>query len=228
MSRGQLPLALKAPRRRAFDNFIAGPNEAVVVTLQTALEPGEWYFLSGPAGSGRTHLLTAAFTRLLGHGSAQFLALAEQDQVGLLEHAAGDWVVLDDVDAAAGDERAEKALFNALNRWRSERSGVLMAGAGRDRFELPDLASRLAQATRLPLKPLEEDDLGRLAVQLAAEHEVVLGRGVIDYILSRAPRNAARVAELVEQAARRALAERRTLSIPLVRELLPTVEGSAQ
>ncbi|MEE4303655.1 MAG: hypothetical protein V2J19_05830 [Wenzhouxiangella sp.] len=221
MSRAQLPLALKPPRRPRFDNFIVGPNEAVIATLSQGLEPGGWTFLAGPPGTGRSHLLAAFFADRCRRGErAHYIALGKPEQRMLLEHADGDWVVIDDVDRLAGDEGGELALFNALNRWRAERTGVVMSGAGRNGFELPDLRSRLGQATRLTLKPLEEAELAELVRSLAAEHEVLLGRGVVDYILSRAPRNAGRMAELVIAAAHRALTERRTLSVPLVRDIL--------
>lgn len=221
MSRAQLPLALKPPRRPRFDNFIAGSNQAVIATLSRGVEAGNWYFLAGPAGSGRTHLLSAFFSDRCRRGEqAHFIALGVPQQRRLLEHAAGDWVVIDDVGVLAGDDQGERALFNALNAWRAERTGVVMSGVGREDFVLPDLRSRLGQATRLTLKPLEEAELAELVRTLAAEHEVVLGRGVVDYILSRAPRNAGRIAELVVSGAHRALTERRTLSVPLVRDLL--------
>ncbi|NBB92540.1 MAG: hypothetical protein GVY32_05140 [Gammaproteobacteria bacterium] len=224
MSRAQLPLALKPPRRPRFDNFVVGPNQPVVATLSQGVEPGGWYFLAGPAGSGRSHLVSAFFADRCRRGeSAHFIALGKPEQRRLLEHADGDWVVIDDVDLLAGDEAGEMALFNALNRWRAGHAGVVMSGAGRDDFELPDLRSRLGQATRLTLRPLEEAELAELVRSLAAEHEVLLGRGAVDYILSRAPRNAARIAELVVAGAHRALTERRTLSLPLVREVLSGV-----
>lgn len=221
VSRSQLPLALKPPRRPRFENFVVGANQAVVATLAEGVEPGGWYFVAGAGGSGRTHLLSAFFAdRCRRRDQAHFIGLGRPEQRMLLDLAEADWVVIDDVDTLAGDESGERALFNALNRWRQVRTGVVMSGAGRDGFELPDLRSRLGQATRLTLKPLEESELAELIRRLAGEHEVALGRGVVDYILSRAPRNAGRMAELVEAAAHRALTERRTLSVPLVRDIL--------
>jgi len=221
MNRFQLPLALKPPRRPSFDNFIAGPNRAVVGTLRDGLESAGWYFLRGPAGSGRSHLVASAFAERCRRGeSARFIALSQPDQVELLAHTCGDWIMIDDVDAVAGVGEAEHNLFSALNRWRDERCGLIMSGRGRDRFELPDLRSRLDQAVRLALTPLDEAGLAQLIRQLAEEHEVPLGRGVINYLLSRAPRNAARLSELIERCSRRALAQRRAVSVPLVRELI--------
>ncbi len=220
MSRAQMPLALKPPRRPRFDNFVAGDNGALVATLRGGLEPGQWYFLAGPAGSGRSHLLSAVFVDRSRHSSAQFIGLTDRRQWGLLEQTDAEWIVIDDIDCLAGDNAGELSLFNALNRWRAERTGVVMSGRGRDRFELPDLRSRLGQATRLTLTPLEERDLAELIVRLAEEHEVPLGRGVVDYLLSRTTRNAGQLAGMVNQLADRALSERRTLSIPLVREFM--------
>ncbi len=220
MSRVQMPLALKPPRRPRFDNFVTGDNGALVATLKSGLEPGHWYFLAGPSGSGRSHLMSAVFADRAGQASARFIALADHRQWPLLEHTDAEWIVLDDIDRLAGDGKGELALFNALNRWRAERAGVVMSGRGRDRFDLPDLRSRLGQATRLTLNPLEERDLAELIVRLAEEHEVPLGRGVADYLLSRTTRNAGQLAGMVNRLADRALSERRTLSIPLVREML--------
>ncbi len=221
MSRDQLPLALKPPRRPRFDNFIVGDNRAVVATLADGLEPGSWTFVGGPGGAGRSHLLAALFAERCRRGHrALFMALREANQRPLLDQAMADLIVLDDVDSLAGDPSAERDLFNALNRWLAERTTLVMSGSSRERFILPDLRSRLAQATRLSLKPLDEPDLARLIRQLAAEHEVALGRGLVEYLLSRAPRNAGHIAELVERAAGRALTERRTLSVQLVKAAL--------
>jgi len=49
---------------------------------------------------------------------------------------------------------------------------------------------------------------------------VILGRGAVDYLISRSTRNPAAIARLTEQLSTRALTERRTLSIALIREML--------
>ncbi len=214
-------LALKAPRRQRFANFIAGPNQALVDTLVHGLEPGGWYFLAGPPGSGRSHLLNAVLAERLRAGEQlAFIALGMEANRPLLDQSSADWLLLDDVDALAGQEEAERALFNALNRWRAERCGVLMSAVGREDFELPDLRSRLGQATRLTLKLLDDRQLRTLVERLADEYEVVLGRGAVDYLLSRSERNPAAIARLIEGLAQRALSERRTLGIPLIRDAL--------
>ena len=221
MASPQIPLALTPPRRPAFDNFIVGPNQTVVDTLADGLEPGQWYFLAGPPGSGRSHLVSAAFNELIRRGrEACFAALGAAASWPLLDQTDGQFVLLDDIDALAGDETGERLLFNALNRWRAARRSVIMSGAGRSGFELPDLVSRLGAAVRLTLKPLDESELLALVQRLAQEHEVLLGRGAADYLVTRGPRSPAAQVRLFEQLVARALSERRTLSIPLIREQL--------
>ncbi|MFP4207069.1 MAG: HdaA/DnaA family protein [Wenzhouxiangella sp.] len=221
MTSAQIPLALTPPRRPGFDNFVAGGNAAVVETLASGLEPGQWYFLAGPSGSGRTHLLSACFAGLVRRGlDAKFMALGAAAHWPLLAQTDGEFVLLDDIDALAGDQAGEVLLFNALNRWREQRTGVIMSATGRAGFELPDLVSRLGQAVRLTLKPLEQNDLLSLVRSLGAEQEVVLGRGAADYLITRGPRSPAGLVRLFEQLVARALSERRTLSVPLIREVL--------
>lgn len=226
MTLSQIPLALKPPRRPRYENFIAGPNRGVLDTLDSGLEPGQWYFLAGAPGTGRTHLLSACFARLMERGSdARFMALAASANWPLLDRTDGAYVLLDDIDALAADPAGERLLFNALNRWRDARAAVLMTGVGRSGFQLPDLVSRLGQAVRLTLKPLGEADLVALVRDLAAEYEVVLGRAAADYLVTRSPRNPAALVRLFEQLVARALSERRTLSIPLIRETRAALDG---
>lgn len=221
MTGSQIPLALKPPRRPQFGNFIAGPNASLIDTLTRGLEPGQWYFLAGPAGSGRTHLLSATLADLIRSGSdAKFIALTARTHWALLNQTDGEFVLVDDVDAVAGDSDGERFLFNALNRWRERQTGVVMSGAGRSGFDLPDLESRLGQTVRLTIKPLDEVHLRGLLERLAAEYEVALGRGAADYLITRGPRSPGHVVRLFEQLALRALSEQRTLSIHLIRAFL--------
>ncbi len=221
MSQHQIPLALKPPRRPGFNNFVAGDNQAVVDTLRNGLEDGHWYFLGGPAGSGRSHLLTACFAAFNAVAiDVAFAGMLAKANRRLLESLSARWVILDDVDAMAGVAEDEMRLFNALNRWRAERVGVLMSGCSRQAFELPDLRSRLGLAAVLRLSPLDDAALTELVRRLAHEHEVILGRGAAEYLVSRSSRQPGSLAYRMERLAARALNERRTLSVPLVRELL--------
>ena len=225
MSAPQLPLALSPPRRPRFANFIAGDNGLIVRTLRDGLEPGQWVRISGPAGSGRSHLALATVARLAERNlRCVFVPGATPAASALLEAAGGDWVVIDDYDRLAGDDACERALFNALNRWRADRTGVVLFGGDRSGFCLPDLRSRLGQAAHLVLKPLDDRSLEALVRQLVEDYGVVAGRGLIDYLMRHGPRAVAPLASLIERMSQRALAERRVVSIPLARSCLDDVD----
>ncbi|MBY6205155.1 hypothetical protein [Halomonas denitrificans] len=226
----QLPLALAPPRRPRFSNFVAGDNALVVRTLRDGLEPGQWVRVSGPPDSGRTHLALATVADLSKRGlRVAFVPARSPTAASLLDAADAasiDWVIVDDYDALAGSAEGERALFNALNRWRSARTGVVLTGGDRSGIDLPDLRSRLGQAVHLVLRPLDDRGLEALLRQLLEDYSVVAGRGLVDYLLRHGPRGVGRLTRLVEAMSQRALAERRVLSIPLARECLDrTREG---
>lgn len=220
MNAGQLPLHLVPPRRRRFENFVAGPNRAVVTSLREGLAAaGCAFYLCGPAGSGKSHLASAALAASEA-GMTSFVRAADPAVVGLLDSAEPDFVVVEDIEQLAGDSDGERALFNALNRWRADRAAVLLTGNGAVNFSLPDLVSRVSQLARLTLVPLGEEALSELVDQLVIDFRLVPGRGLKSYLLHHGPRDPAFLVSLFERLSRRAQAERRVLSIPLVREEL--------
>ncbi|MDR9389213.1 MAG: DnaA/Hda family protein [Wenzhouxiangella sp.] len=217
----QMPLALKPPRRPSFDNFVVGDNAAVVSTLQGAPAVSGWTLLAGSTGSGKSHLLTALFNQALASGhEATFVSLSDATRWPLLDDTTAGVVVLDDVDAVAGNNAGEMRLFNALNRWHAEQSSVVMTACGVSAFVLPDLRSRLSQATRLSLKPLEEAGLEAMAQQLVADQDMRLSPDVAQYLVTRMPRNAHALTQAVNALMAQALSERREITKPMVKALL--------
>ena len=56
----QIPLPLTPRRDSRFEDFVPGPNAAVVEALRGMLDESEAHtFLHGDEGSGKTHLLNA-------------------------------------------------------------------------------------------------------------------------------------------------------------------------
>jgi len=217
----QLPLSLAPPRGMRFDNFVAGPNRAVVDTLRRGLSAGDGYFLCGPRGSGKTHLALALMAQWSARAHrACFVPGAVPAAAGLLDEARPELAVVDDVEQLAGNATAERALFNAINRWREARTAVLLTGSGRIDFGLPDLASRVGHLARLTLQPLDDEGLDLLLGQLVEDFQLIAGRGMIDYLRRNGPRSPGRLVGLFERLARRAQAERRVVSVPMVREEL--------
>jgi DnaA-homolog protein len=225
----QLPLAMRLRERAVFDSFVAGPNLAAVEQLR-ALARGAAagvYWLSGPAGVGKTHLLqaTCALARSEGADTAylplsQFAALGPETLEGW---QASRVTALDDLAAIAGRRDWEQGLFR-LYREVDERGAVLLAAAAAPplllRFSLPDLASRFAAATLLPLRALDEPEQ-REALRLRAHARgLELPEDTALYLQRRFRRDLATLYELLDAIDEAALEAQRRLTVPFIRQVL--------
>jgi DnaA family protein len=225
----QLPLAMRLRERAVFDSFVAGPNAAIVQQLRTLASGAAAgvYWLCGPAGVGKTHLLQAscAMARAAGLDAAylplsQLLALGPETLEGW--HAARV-VALDDLAAIAGQRDWEQSLFR-LHREAEERGAVLLAAAIAPplllTFSLPDLGSRFAAATLLPLRPLDEIEQ-RAALRLRAQlRGLELPEETALYLQRRFRRDLPTLYQLLEAIDAAALQAQRRLTVPFIRQVL--------
>jgi DnaA family protein len=224
----QIPLPLEPRRPGGLDDFVAGPNTAVLGAVREVAETADrCLFLAGPAGSGKTHLLNAACLAARSAGRTAFYlgarALDDADADPLRGLESMDLVCIDDGHLLAGNARQEEALFHFINRLRTERGSLLFASHERLRrlpFGLPDLASRLAWGLRLELQPLEDDDKRQVLDRHAESLGVELPAEVTDYLLSHGARDMATLIGTVTRMQQAAFREKRRLTVPLARKLL--------
>ena len=225
----QLPLGMRLRERAVFDSFVAGANVAAVEQLR-ALAAGASsgvYWLSGPHGVGKTHLLQAscALARSAGADTA-YLPLSELLALGpeTLEGWHGARLVaLDDLAVIAGRGDWEQGLFR-LYREVEEQGATLLAGAAPPplllKFSLPDLASRFAAATLLPLRALDESQQ-REALRLRAHARgLELPEESALYLQRRFRRDLATLYELLDAIDAAALQAQRRLTVPFIRQVL--------
>lgn len=224
----QIPLQLTPLRDSRFENFVEGPNGAVVNALKhMAVEPGSNIFLSGGEGSGKTHLLNAMCVDTRERrGRAFYLALKRlpKDAIASLQGLENlDLVCVDDLHVIAGDSAWEEALFHCFNRIR-EANGRLLVSS-RERLSalslgLPDLASRLAWGLRLQLLPLEDHDKLSVINLHCDALGLTLPEDVQKYLLKHHDRSMAALIHTVENLQQAALIHKRRITIPLAREVL--------
>ena len=217
------------PRRDSrFEDFVVGPNKAVVEALKHMPdEPGSHVFLHGGEGSGKTHLLNALCheTRERG-GRAFYLALKRlpKDAIASLQGLEKlDLVCVDDLHVIAGDKAWEEALFHCFNRIREANGRLLISSRNQLSaldIGLPDLASRLAWGLRLPLIPLEDHD----KLKVISMHSDALGfslsEEVQQYLLKHHERSMSALIQTVENLHQAALVTKRRITVPLAREVL--------
>ena len=195
---GQLILELpSSPPPPTFDNFVAGANAAAVASVRAAVrgEGERAVYLWGDAASGRSHLLAAA---------ARTAGVVTCDDVHLLDDAG-------QIDA-----------FDAFNRARA--AGVAFIAAG----DAPpaqlavraDLRTRLGSGLVFQLQALgDEAKAGALRAQ-AASRGMTLPDEVAGYLLRRLPRDLGTQLAVLDALDRYSLAQKRALTLPLVREAL--------
>lgn len=231
MKARQLPLDLRLRDHSRFETFHAGGNglaAATVEAMTTGRSNERQIYLHGGAGSGKTHLLQAACHAAFAQGRAcAYLPLADlkaEDSFAVLEGMERlELLVLDDLQAVAGQPGWERALFDLINRMRERKGRLLLAarvapeGLG---CRLPDLTSRLGWGPVFRLEQPGEIELKTILQQRAALRGIELHVSVVDYLLRHEFRDLETLLSLLDQLDLAALAEQRRLTIPFIREQL--------
>ena len=233
---GQLPLALALADYARFETFVDGGNAAAVRHVRSLADgsPGT-VWISGPAASGKTHLLQAVCRSAAQAGRrAMYVALLDEHATdpAILSGLEGlDFLALDCVERVARDAAWERQLFVLFNEIAAKRGGLLLAAlvppaaAG---FELRDLASRAAGAVAYRLQPLAHGDRLDALLAHARARGLDLERDAAEYLLARVDRDMAGLGRWLERLDRSSLAEQRKVTIPFIRSLLAAAVTSPE
>lgn len=204
-----LPLApIYAP-----ENFITSAcnAEAYAWIMRWPEWNAQGLFLHGPAGSGKTHLAEGWRARA-GAGRIEATALGQHPP------DAGHWLI-EDITSATD----LRALLHWLNYAREQGGSVLLtsrltpveAGGG-----LPDLSSRLVSLSSARIDQPDDTVLSGAMRKQFADRQLAVDDSVIAYILARIERSLAEIARVVHALDAAALAERKPVTIPLVKKVL--------
>lgn len=228
---GQLPLALRFPAEQRFEGFLPADSREVGL-LRQAMAAGQRAYISGPSGSGKSHLMLAAAAEADAAGKQVAMlpmaTLGAQRAAALAAQGVVELLCIDDLDQAAGDTEAELALFAVHNRQVDAGCCLLYAAdVAPDalRIGLPDLRSRLGQCLQLRLAPLDEGQRRTLLIARAHARGLVLDDAALDYLFRRVGRDLGSLSALFERLDRASLAAKRRLTVPFLREVLGTREA---
>lgn len=203
------------------DFLIADSNRDAVSWVDLWPEwPAPALVLYGPAACGKTHL-AAVWRAQAGAASIPPEDLATISADKLFER--GQHYLIDPVDPWIGDRAAETTLFHLYNLAKENKRTLLLTmrvPPVRLSFTVPDLASRLRAAPGVAIHAPDEMLLGAVLVKMFSDRQLLIGEDVLNYVLPRMERSFAAARNLVEKADQRALAEKRPLSVPLMREVL--------
>ncbi|HEX5121768.1 MAG TPA: DnaA regulatory inactivator Hda [Rhodanobacteraceae bacterium] len=222
----QLPLTLPWPAHQRFEAFEPGDNGVAVDLLRRAATESAQaaLYLSGPTGSGRTHLLIATCAAANAAGrSAQYLALRANADAAIRAFGGSALLAIDDIDAIAGNDAAEHALFDLYNRCRAEGASLVFAAGAPPAqvgIALPDLVSRLGACTQVSLKPLGETQRRELLRARAATRGIELDEPVLDWLFAREKRDLGSLLGVLDRVDAASLAAQRRVTVPFLRKLL--------
>lgn len=227
---GQFPLPLSHPPRYGREDYLIGAaNQVAMEWIDRWPDwPGPVTSLVGPEGAGKTHLMTIWQHQ----AAATALAVTDlaPDRIGALVEASSCFT-LDDAEQLVGDAEAEEGLFHLFNRLRSDGGHLLLTsaqGPARWALTLPDLASRLKTAPVIQLAPPDDTMMAALLVKQFSDRQLDLPGAVIDYMLTRMERSYGAVQALVTALDRQALAKKRAITIPMVREVMDQLDAQQE
>lgn len=135
--------------------------------------------------------------------------------------------IIDNCDQLFGNKQDEEQLFHDYNRAKENATYLVLAlhhPVSHYNITLPDLASRLRAAPSVEILPPSEIDLQAILVKLFHDRQLKVEPGVIAYILPRIERSFTAVKELVQTIDESAMAEKRAVTVPLVRNVLSEPE----
>ena len=129
------------------------------------------------------------------------------------------------------DEARQAALFALYNRWRESaaagRAFALAVAGDRAPLSMPlreDLRTRLGWGLVFRLDPLSDaDKLAALSAQ-AAERGLQLAPEVLNWMLTHYERDIRKLSALLDALDRYSLAQRRAITLPLLRAMLADPE----
>jgi chromosomal replication initiation ATPase DnaA len=214
-----LPLAYR-PALTSKD-FLVGPcnREAAAWVERWPRWPGTAVIVSGPAGSGKSHLVSIFLARSEGQSlaGADLPAAAAR---GLIEVAPA--TAIDDADRAVA-AGLEEALLHVFNQAQEAGRSLLLTGqtpVAQWPMRLADLRSRLQAQPAVAIAAPEDDLLAHVMVKLFADRGIHVEQGVIAYALARMERSFAATRDLVARLDQAALGTGRRVTLGLVRAVL--------
>jgi DnaA-homolog protein len=222
------------PRIKAhatFARFYPGPNQTMLAMLQT-LKPGTLCVLLGDSGCGKTHLLHALahqnqpqacfyapMKRILHH---QPTILAEVEQ----HHAV---ILLDDLDSIALEPAWQQACVHMINQAQFYKKTVVLSAHNAPQVfksMLPDLQSRLTSGLVFHIKPLPDDTLAQLLLQMTEEKGLTISDAHFRYIMHHGPRQVGPLQQLLTSLDQQSLMQKKPITLPLIKKALKTLQAN--
>ncbi len=212
----QLPLDLEPMVGYSLDDLIVTAANAQACAFVSSWPewPSHVAVLSGPPGSGKTHLAS------IWADAARAVTLdAANASVELGQRGSGSFL-LEDADRADLDQTS---LFHRINAVRETGSWLLLTAR---RFPpswgitLPDLSSRLKAATVVEIGEPDDHLLAGVITKLFADRQVDVDPAVVQFLVRRMERSLSAANDLVARLDRAALERKSPITRSLAAEVI--------
>lgn len=214
----QLAFDLPADPRYGREDFLVGPaNEAAYALIEAWPNwPDTVCLLTGPPGSGKSHLASIWATR----SHAWTAQASEITAATVPRFLANGALVVEDLDRQPRDEAA---LFHLLNVARERASPVLLTAATSVEalgLTTADLRSRLRLAPGATILPPDDALLRAVLVKLFVDRQLVVDLAIVEALALRIDRSLGRARDVVTALDRDALSRGRRITKPLALAVL--------
>lgn len=182
--------------------------------------------LHGARGCGKTHMARLWLAESRGLALPWWRLLAADFEP---PDAAGRPLLIDDAERLAGERAGEAALFHLINLQREAGAPLLLTArrpAPAWGVALPDLASRLRAAPAQGVAEPDDETLAMLLAKLFGDRQVLIGPGVVAFLVLRIERSFAEAARAVAAIDAAALETGRPITLAFVRRLFSQAAAS--
>ena len=225
----QLTFDLPARPALGRDDFFVSPANAVAVK---AIEnwsdwPERKLVLTGPNGSGKTHLVHV-WAQAAGANVIDARDLNANNVDRLV--AKNSTVAVEDIEIIAGNDSAEHALFHLHNLLLAESGYLLLTSASHPAnwpLSLPDLKSRVQGTALATLNAPDDALLAAVLVKLFADRQISVPVGVVGQMVDRMERSLEFAQRLVRALDQQSLSEHRAITAALATRVLDNLSLGA-
>lgn len=217
MSPVQIPFDI--PLREAFeaeDYLVTKSNEAAVNWIDRWPDWKNTHctILYGMAGCGKTHL-----SHVWQHKSGAVPVVLEDIS---LDNIPGN-IILEDVTGFLGNSELQEKLFHLYNRLKENGSSLMLTADRHPKhwlLDLPDLRSRMLASMALEIGQPDDELLAAVIIKQFGDRQINVPMDVVTYLIPRIERSFAAARNIVIKIDNLALAQKRKITIPLIRNLL--------
>lgn len=206
-----------APSLTREDLIVTPANVAAASLVDIWPEwPGHYAVLIGPKGCGKTHLANIWKDR----ANAHQLIGGKICDVDLDQAQQGRPILIDGLKL---EELNETKLFHLMNAVRNAKSSMLITASTAPEhwpIHTPDLMSRIKLATSITIAEPDDALFAAVVVKLFADRQITIEPTIVDYIVMHTERSLGAANQLVESIDKRALANNKRITKPLVKQVL--------